>query len=148
MKLTAVVMRCPVSVKCPAVVNHPHRSEHPGRPLCLAGVTAPYRAVGPLPRAFTEQNYAHSVSQVSFSNTGFYLLRHTMRWPAIPDMLHLLLRSFPERLGAEKKNPDSALSFDFPSVSFSHSQCLLPWGGGGGVNVPKPRANGHNSLRC
>lgn len=42
-----------------------------------------------------------SPSQVSFSNGMFYLPRHTMRWLSIPEMLHLLLRSFPESATAE-----------------------------------------------
>ncbi len=65
------------------------------------------------------------LSQVSLLNGMFYLTHHTMRWSSIPEMLHLLLRSFPEFSGTERLI--SALCFSLESVIrvFSHKGCLL-----------------------
>lgn len=72
----------------------------------------------------------------------FYLPRHTMRWWSIPEMLHLLLRSFPA--GAESLISAPYLSLE--SVIFSHKGCLLSRGCF--VNVSERFTNGHNSSRC
>lgn len=74
----------------------------------------------------------------------FYLPRHTMRWWSIPEMLHLLLRSFPELAGAESLISAPYLSLE--SVVFSHKGCLLSRGCF--VNVSERFTNGHNSSRC
>lgn len=84
------------------------------------------------------------LSQVSFLNSMFHLTNHTMRWWSIPEMLHLLLRSFPEFAGSESLI--SALYFSLESVVFSHKGCLLSWGCF--VEVSKRFTNGHNSSRC
>lgn len=56
-------------------------------------------------------------------NSMFHLTPHTMRWQGIPEMLHLLLRSFPELMGSGSLI--SALFFSLESVGLSHKGYLL-----------------------
>lgn len=89
----------------------------------------------------------HFLCQVSFLNGMFYLPHHTMRWWSIPEMLHLLLRSFPELAGSGSHISGLCFScFSLESVAFSHTRCLLSWGCF--VRVSKSFTNGHNSSRC
>lgn len=77
-------------------------------------------------------------------NGMFYLPRHTMRWRSIPEMLHLLLRSFPESATAESLNI-CTLPLTWKCLVFTRGVSPST---GCFANVSQRCANGHNSSRC
>lgn len=144
-------MRCPVSFQQPRLRKAPSSSFNvdgfpPWRLLTFSAGRISALCVGLPLCVFRELGWnVAALFKPSFLLDGmFYLPRHTMRWWSIPEMLHLLLRSFPELGGAESLIPAPCLSLE--SVVFSHKGCLLSRRCF--VNVSERFTNGHNSSRC